>query len=116
MKNKHIEIITKVLFETDLSFKDARIRDAFLKELGAKHSEKEENRKKILEALGEINREKNIYEFPDAEKGEQAVREINTLEEEEIKIELPEELKTFIEGTNYKPRVGEANIIDSICF
>ena len=40
--------------------------------------------------------------------------ELKLLQDEEGELDAPEELKSFIELTEYKPKTGEAEIVDEI--
>ncbi len=114
MKNKHLELLAEMLSKTELDFTQARIRDKYLKEVGIFFSEKEENRKKILESFGTINKDKNVYEFENNEVFKNALDELNKLSEEATSLAITLEIKEMIEKTNYKPKVGEMEIIDEI--
>lgn len=119
MKNKHLEIIFKALQETKLSLADARIRDAFMKPLVEKLKEYEENKTKIfIEYCVKDDDGKPVQEKPNTYKfeGEDTIKKVNeeieTLLNEEVKLELTDKLKDFINQTEYKPLVGEVELLD----
>lgn len=120
LQKKDLEIIFLALNDTKPNLADARIRDAFLKPLGEQldqfnkdrntvyvtYCDKDENNQPIVT--------ENKYTFP-ADKLEEINTELLKLIEEEVEIEVqnPEKIKELIEGTNYSPKTGEVEIIDS---
>lgn len=105
-------VLQKVLVGTQekLDFADARVRDKFLKSLAPEIQLYYEARDKLLISLadrieGEENRFNLTPKFLEEEK---------ILNEETI--ELPDEpkLKEFIELSEYKPKIGEMDLVDSI--
>ncbi len=123
IQKKNIEVVFLALKETSPNLADARIRDSFLKPLG--------------EALDQLNRDKTAIYVQYCDKNEDGSpkielgnyhfktedidtinEELNTLFDETVDIptdnpSVPEKLKELIEKTNYSPKIGEVEIIDS---
>lgn len=119
IKKGNIELLFNVLKGTDgkLSLADARIRDTFLKELIVSNDTFVADRKKIFETFCKKNEDgtpevtNNQYTF-DPESTEELSKELGTLLIEEITIENDKVIE-FISLSEYKPKVGESEIIDS---
>jgi hypothetical protein len=112
LKKEEILVLQKVLIGTEdkLNFADARIRDKFLKALVEEIQAYYEARNKLLVSIAEpIEGEENRFNLTPKFMEEEKV-----LNEEEV--ELPDEpkLREFIELSEYKPKIGEIDLIDSI--
>lgn len=120
MLNKHLEITAKFLNETKLSLADARVRDAFLKDLFTKLKSVDENRTKIFveycdkdEEGNPIQEKPNTYSFK-GDNIQKANDELTLLMDEKVELELTDKLKEYINQSDYKPLVGEAELIDEV--
>lgn len=117
MKNKHLQLTFKVLEATELSLAEARVRDAFIKDLVDNLKTLDENRLKIVKKLadkdekGEAIIEDNNYKVTDREA---LIKELEILAEELSPIVISEAVKKLITESNYKPKIGEAAEIDEI--
>lgn len=105
-------ILQKVLVGTQekLDFAESRVRDKFLKSLAPEIQSYYEARNKLLISLAEkIEGEENRFNLTP-----KFLEEEKILNEETI--ELPDEpkLKDFIELSDYKPKIGEIDLIDNI--
>ncbi len=112
IKKSCLEVFEKVLVGTEnvLNFVDARVRDSFLKKVVEQRATYIDERNKLLISLGiKIEGEEDRYKFTP-----EYLKEVEILDVEEI--ELPDEIKIkeFIEISEYKPKVGEIDIIDEI--
>ena len=136
IKKSELEVFYKVLKQTngELSFKDARIRDRFMKPLGEQVDALALDRTKIYEKF--CKKEEDgitpALQYDKDEKGENipgtekyafnkadapAVdAEILVLYDEEVSLDIenPEKIKELIENTEYKPLYGEADVLDGI--
>lgn len=120
---KYLEIFFHLAKGTEgvLSLKEARIRDHFLKSFIPIVQTFEEDRKKIFEKFctktedGSPDVADGQYKF---DKGVQKelTEELELLHEEAVEISVltPEILKDILERSEYKPKVGEAEVIDEI--
>lgn len=126
VKKQHLELFFTVLRGTDgvVSLKDARIRDAFMKPLATQVDQMVKDRSAIYESYcrktedGEPDTKDGQYHF-DADDLEKANKELQEFGEETIEAEYPwgvtaEKLKELMEASHYKPRYGEAEIIDEL--
>lgn len=109
------------LRETDgvLSLKDARIRDGFLKTLKEMTATFEVDRKAIYEHYcvkkegGVPDIVNDAYTFK-PEVQEELIKELTMLLEEEVELPDTKGLKEILEKTEYKPKTGEAELIDEV--
>lgn len=119
-----LELTFTVLKDTNLSLQDSRIRDAFLKPLGEAVDTFYKERTAIYEKFcdkkedGTPDIDDGKYHFK-KEVTEEADKELKTLITEEVEIEekwgvTKTKLKELMEKTNYSPKVGEVEVIDSI--
>lgn len=108
MKKKHLEVLIKVFQNTKLNLAESRMRDTFLKSLYEAHKTYTEEKTKILEHLGTKN-DDDTYHF-EADKKEEALKEIGILVEEPVEIYFDKKLKPLAELTTYTPEYGEAEL------
>lgn len=119
IKKGTLELLFVILRETKLSLSEARVRDAFMKEVMESIKLFQEERKKVIETFctkddkGAPLIENNNYSFS-AENFPQAQTELNTLIMEDIELKITPAIKAIVEKTEYLPKVGEAEIIDAI--
>ena len=117
MKKEYLEILHKVLTKTDLGLSDARVRDNFIRDLEKHLDIFYSDRKKILETY--CNKDEDGKPIVTDDKYifseiEEVNKQIELLVAEEVDLKLSEAVKAFINKTNYKPKVGEVDIIDKI--
>lgn len=122
LKKQYLETLFATVKGTEgvLNLAESRIRDEFLKKLVEPTDTFIKDRAKIYETFA-IKKEDgsldlvdgNKYQFP-PEKIDEINAELKTLVEEEVEFDTPEKLKEIIEKTDYKPKVGESDIIDEI--
>lgn len=123
LQKSKLEVFYKVLKETQgvLSLSDSRIRDSFMKPLGEQLDIFIKNREDIYKKFceknedGTPNTEDNKYKFLNEDLDE-INKELLTLANEEVIITYPfgvsnSKLKEFIDVSNYKPQIGEAELI-----
>lgn len=103
-----------------LSLSDSRVRDNFMKPLGETLQTFVNDREVIYKNFclkkedGEPDLlEGNSYQFP-PEKVEEINRELKVLGDEEVEVSTPDKLKEILEKSEYKPKIGESEIIDEI--
>ena len=108
MKKKHLEVLIKVFQSTKLNLEQSRMRDTFLKSLYEAHKTYTEEKTKILEHLGTKN-DDGSYDF-EADKKEEALKEIGILVEEPVDIHFDKKIKPLAELTTYTPEYGEAEL------
>lgn len=119
VKKKKLEVLFNVVKGTEgaLSLAESRSRDGFIKPLQDATQTFIVDRNKIYDTFATKREEKGdgmiSWEIP-PEKTEEIKTELSVLLEEEVDIEAPANLKDIIEKTNYKPKVGEAEVIDEI--
>ena len=126
VKKQHLEIFFLTLRGTDgvLSLADARIRDAFMKPLGEAVDTMVADRTKIYEKFcdkdedGKPDTAEGMYHFSPDIRAE-ADAELKTLMNEEADVEIkwgvtPAKIKEIMEKSDYKPKYGEAEVIDEI--
>ncbi len=120
LQKKYLEVFYRSLEGTQgvLSLKDGRIRDAYFKELTEKLKTFEEDRTKVYTHYCRKNEdgtpfiEKDMYYFDkDTDK---VTEEVNVLLSEEVDLPDTPEIKGIVEQTTYKPKIGEAELIDEI--
>lgn len=106
--------------ENMLSLKESRERDIFIKPLAEVTQTYYEDRNKIYITFCLKNEdgspalvEGNKYEFP-PEKVDEINAELKTLNEEEVEIKTFAITKEILEKSEYKPKIGETEIIDEI--
>lgn len=120
MQKKHLEVAYQALSETSLSLSQARIRDAILNKLKPVIEQYYQDRKKVFETFcrkdenGKPEIIDDNYKF-DQSVQEELVKELNTLLNEEVDIEITDEVKEIINNTNYKPKPFEVELIDQLC-
>lgn len=122
VKKSQLETLFSLTKGTEgvLTLPESRIRDAFLKPLLAVTQTYLEDKTKIYMTYCFKN-EDGIPKLKDGDKYEFAKdviepvnEELATLLDETIELEIPEKLKEILEKSEYKPKVGEAEIIDEI--
>lgn len=126
LKKKHLELTITLIDKTELSLADSRIRDRSIKALLEQYKTFTEEKGKVLEKFCDKDEEEKPittalengsvqYTFTGEGALDNVTKEINTLLEEEVDIEGDNtKIKEFIEATNYKPKVGEMELIDEI--
>lgn len=124
LKKKYLTLFYLTLAEADTgSLAEARIRDSIAKEVLANLKDFEKDRQKIhLEYC--IRNEKDepeltpegLFKFKIGEVFDKVKAEVATLEGEEVDLKVKDtvKVKELIEGTKYKPKVGETEIIDEL--
>jgi len=113
IEKKYLVLFYLALKATDgvLSLKEARTRDLMLKPLFEVTKTFEEDRNKIYAKYGELKDDK--YEFQ-PETTEDVVKETNELLVETVELPTVPGIKDILERTEYKPKEGEAALIDEI--
>jgi len=97
-----------------LSLQESRIRDKFLKWLTEETSTFELNRNEIFKTYGKLKEgEDNVYEFS-PENAPKVNKELETLMAETVSLPETAGIKEILEQTQYKPKSGEAELIDEI--
>ncbi len=103
-----------------LDLKDSRVRDTFLKQLTEKTALFQQERNKIYTTFCKKDEEGKPalvdgtkYEF-NTEDLETINKELQTLLDEEVTLELHGITKELLQQSGYKPMVGEAEIIDEV--
>lgn len=106
--------------ENVLNLADSRLRDTFIKPLFEITKVYIEDRNKIYLEYCLKNEDGSPelldgdkYQFPN-EKLEEINKELEILGNEEVEVGTHEKLKEILEKSEYKPKVGEAEIIDEI--
>jgi len=116
LQKKYLVVFFLALKGTDgvLSLKEARTRDLFLKPLFEATQTFEQDRNKIYEKYGTLREgSTDTYEFS-KENAEVVQKELTELLEEEVSLTETPGLKGILERTEYKPKAGEAELIDAI--
>lgn len=119
VQKRAIETLGRFLIATDLNFTEARIRDQFLRDISPFEEALVSDRNKIYETYCEKDEngapkiEDSKYTFPGS-AAKDLTKDLDVLLEETIELKPPDKLKQFLEGTNYKPKPGEVELIDSI--
>lgn len=102
-----------------LNLAEGRIRDSFMKPLTEALKTFEEDRKVIYEKFctkkedGTPDVDDGNYHF-DPKEIPEVNKELQTLLDEEVELSTPTGLKEILEKTEYKPKVGESEVIDAI--
>lgn len=112
VKKSHLEVLVNALVATEgvLTFTESRIRDSFLKKLSEPAKEYLDARNTLLIKLGtKVEGEENRYKFTP-----EYFKEAEILDAELVEITVDPKIKEFLEKTTYKPKVGEADLIDDI--
>lgn len=123
LEKKELEMVFNVLKETNLNLQDSRIRDSFLKQVGIELDQFNKDKTAIYLEYCDKN-EDGTPEIVDGKYHfqnnvlEKINDEITTLLSEtvELSIDNPDTLdkiKSFVEKTDYSPKIGEVEIIDS---
>jgi len=107
--------------EDVLNLAESRVRDAFMKKVATELDTFYADRKKIYEKFCDKDEQgkpiitDDKYTFLNANM-EELNKELQTLADEEVEIptDKSEEIKSFIEKTEYKPRIGQSELIDKI--
>lgn len=127
---KQLELFFNVLkgTEGELSLKESRIRDSFIKPLAEKTDEFIKDRVKIYETFAIKNEDGSVdflvgedekgnktqsFQFP-PDKLEEINKELVVLTDEEVEFSIPDGLKDIMEKTTYSPKLGEVEVIDEI--
>lgn len=124
MQIKKSQLETLILLtkgtEGVLGLPEARIRDAFLKPIWEVYGTFEKDKQAIYTTFcikDEHGKPVLVggdkYEFP-PEKVEEINNELDTLFNEEVTVESNPLIKALLEKSQYKPKVGQAEIIDEI--
>lgn len=121
LEKRYLETLFLLVKGTEgvLNLAEGRIRDRFMKGLTETVKTFEEERKVIYEKFcnkhedGSPDIADGNYHFdpaniPDVNK------ELETLYSETVEIQTPAEIKDFVERTEYKPKTGETEVIDTI--
>ena len=113
LAKKHLIPFFLALKETDgqLTLKEARIRDQMLKPLLEITKTFEEDRTKIYQKYGELK--DGQYHFKD-EDTDTVNKEVQELYAEEVELPHIKGIKEILEKTEYKPKFGEAELIDEV--
>ncbi len=119
VKKQYFDILFLVLKGTEnvLDLSEARKRDAFLKTLSVELESFYKDRTTIYETFCDKKEDgtpdiiDNQYRF-DPIKLDDINKELKALYEEEVSFDLP--IKGILEKSEYKPKVGEAEVIDSL--
>ena len=118
---KHLEIFYLTLkgTEGELTLSEGRIRDNFMKPLGEAYETFVKERTAIYEEFCDKDKDGK----PDIADGNyhfskkvtaKVNKELTTLFDEEVELKETKGLKEIVERTQYKPKVGEAEVIDEI--
>jgi hypothetical protein len=121
IKKSHLKVAIEALAGSDeLTLRDSRTRDRAIKTLNASHEEYIGDQKKVIHQFCErgadgepdvkIKNGQTFYSFS-SEDGIEYKKESELLNEEKISFKPSQEVISFIEETNYNPKVGEADII-----
>lgn len=122
MKIKKSNLVPIFLFvkgtEGTLSLKESRERDIFIKPFFEVVKTYEQDREKIYKefCIKNENGEPDLkdgksYQFP-TEKLDELNKELETLNTEEVEVNVYALTKEVLEKSEYKPKVGETEIID----
>lgn len=107
--------------EGQLNLAESRTRDAFMRPLLAATQTFEAERRAIYEKFCKKNEDgtpdvaENLYVFP-PDVLEDVQSELKTLyfEDASVPVTMPEALKNVLERSAYSPKIGEAEVIDSL--
>lgn len=120
LEKKYLEVFLNILSgSTELSLKEARVRDSVLDELVPKTELFIKDRETIYKKFcvkkedGSPDIKDNKYTF-NPEEIEELTKELELLVEEKVDFSTKPELKSILENTKYKPEIGETKIIDEI--
>jgi len=121
IKKKILEPLLKTLQGTEglLDFRTSRIRDKFVLELIEITNRFLKDKSKIINLFCKRDENDkpimidNKFQFKE-EDIEEINKELVTLYEEKENIEFPEEITEIIKKSNYKPLIGETEMIDEI--
>lgn len=124
IKNKDLELLYKFFSKVEMpSQADLRVRDKFTKQLKENLTSYTEDSKKIYEQFAKKNEDGSPmvtqietgfrYTFPEGVIDE-VIKEVETLNNEEVEIDIDPKIPTFIEFTKYMPEDGEMLRIDAI--
>lgn len=108
-----------------LNLKDARLRDSFGKQVSVPLNTFYGERTKIFQEFCDKDEKTGKPVIPEGDSGKTQYRfsmenkdkmtaELEILLGEEIELTPPEDIKRIIEGTEYKPQVGETEVIDEL--
>jgi len=121
IKKSHLKVFIEALAGSDeLNLRDSRTRDGAIKKLAEAHEEFVADSKKVVlefcekgedgEPNMQVRNGNTTYNF----SKEELVKyqdETNLLNEEKISFVATDDIVAFVEDTNYKPKVGGAEII-----
>lgn len=123
IRKDHLEVLFQALKGTEnvLSLTGARIRDLFLKKVTIELDTFYADRRKIYDKFctkkedGSPDIKNDLYTFP-KEAVLEMQKELDIFNAEVVELEVPfaSEVKGIIEKTEYKPKQGEAEMIDTI--
>lgn len=106
--------------ESTLSLAESRIRDSFIKPLSEIVQTYYDDRNVIYKifCLKTEDGESDLldgdkYQFPKGEL-DKINKELQILADEEVEVNFPDSVKDILEKSDYKPKIGEAEIIDEI--
>ncbi len=123
LQKKYLVVFLKALQETNLSLVDSRVRDEFHKDLFEATKDFETDQQAIFREFCIKNKDgepemttKGEYQFDLGNASESVKKETETLLEEEVELipKNPVKIKEFLNLTEYKPKVGEIEMIDYI--
>ena len=122
MKKKQIELLFKVLRDTDLSLKDARVRDEALRTITPTLEAFYADRKKIWDKYCDKNEDETPKETSDGQLTfatailPQLTKDLEEFVNEDVLLTFKdvEKIKKFAENTNYKFGFGEVEVFDEI--
>lgn len=120
LQKKYLEVFYKVIkgYKTD-KMSQARLRDSFLRTAGEPLDQFIKDRnviyvnfcKKNEDGTPDIKEDKYAFE---PQVIEEVTKELQTLLDEEIEIEVPAEVKDMIEESSYVTEPGETLVVDEI--
>lgn len=122
IKKSSLEVLFNFAKGTEgiLSLSESRIRDSFLKPLVDSTTDFIQDRNKIYETFSSTKEElpdnQVTYHFP-TEKQEEVQAEVNLLLQEEVEVNFsdnPQQIKSILEKSEYKPKIGETEVFDAI--
>jgi hypothetical protein len=122
LKKSHLVVFLKAIKETDLGLADSRIRDEFFKPLFEETKNFEEAQQTIYKTLCKKDKDGNPemtslgqFQF-EGENAKKVIEELDILSKEEVELtpKNTTKIKEFLENTSYKPKVGEADLLDDV--
>lgn len=116
---KEVDLFYELIADSAISLSEARKRDAIVKQLVKFGREYAYDRMKIIKEFCEKKDDELIVKDNNYlvinGKEEEFNKEMDTLNNEEVEIELDaQSTKKIIENTKYTPKVGEMDLIDNL--